>query len=102
MSVNSSERERSERCVLMCVADAAGFRVLPRIFYSEEYTFFGHSPGGTWHGGDVGVVLWLVDRPWVVLCAFGGSLTLLLGLLSGLKLRRRRCQLIERDAYHED
>ncbi|SMY29113.1 unnamed protein product [Zymoseptoria tritici ST99CH_1A5] len=32
--------------------------VLPRDFYSEEYTFFGHSPGGTWHGQDVATVLW--------------------------------------------
>ena len=39
--------------------------VLPDEFYSEKYTFFGHSPGGTWHGEDVAVVLWLVDRPWV-------------------------------------
>nr|POE77836.1 inositol phosphoceramide mannosyltransferase 3 [Quercus suber] len=31
--------------------------ILPQVFYSEEYTFFGHSPGGTWHEGDVAVVL---------------------------------------------
>ena len=37
--------------------------VLPRDFYSEKYTFFGHSPGGTWHGEDVAIVLWLVARP---------------------------------------
>lgn len=40
--------------------------VLPREFYSEEFTFFGHSPGGTWHGADVAVVLWLVNRPYVL------------------------------------
>lgn len=39
--------------------------VLPQEFYSEAYTFFGHSPGGTWHGKDVAVILWLVDRPWL-------------------------------------
>jgi mannosyltransferase OCH1-like enzyme len=39
--------------------------VLPQEFYSEKYTFFGHSPGGTWHGKDVAVILWLVDRPWI-------------------------------------
>jgi inositol phosphorylceramide mannosyltransferase catalytic subunit len=41
--------------------------VLPQIFYSEQYTFFGHRPGGTWHGKDVFVVLWFVDRPGVFL-----------------------------------
>lgn len=40
--------------------------VLPLEFYSEEYSFFGHSPGGTWHGNDVAVILWLVAQPWVV------------------------------------
>jgi len=42
------------------------FFVLPQIFYSEEFTFFGHRPGGTWHGRDVFVILWFVDRPWVL------------------------------------
>ena len=41
--------------------------VLPLPFYSEEYTFFGHSQGGTWHGKDVAVVLWIVAHPWVLL-----------------------------------
>ena len=40
---------------------------MPQIFYSEQYTFFGHSPGGTWHGKDVAVILWIVNRPWIVL-----------------------------------
>ena len=40
--------------------------ILTQQFYSEEYTFFGHSAGGTWHGKDVANVLWFVDRPWVV------------------------------------
>ena len=44
-----------------------GLYILPRQFYSEEYTFFGHRKGGTWHGKDVAVVLWTIDRPWVVL-----------------------------------
>ena len=39
--------------------------VLPLDFYSEEYTFFGHRPGGTWYGTDVAIVLWLVARPWI-------------------------------------
>lgn len=34
-----------------------GIRILPQQLYSEEFTFFGHSPGGTWHGKDVAVVL---------------------------------------------
>jgi mannosyltransferase OCH1-like enzyme len=49
--------------------DKDGVHILPQEFYSEKYTFFGHRPGGTWHGKDVAVVLWLVDRPWIfVLC----------------------------------
>jgi hypothetical protein len=43
------------------------FFILPQIFYSEEYSFFGHRPGGTWHGQDVVIVLWLVERPWIIL-----------------------------------
>lgn len=43
------------------------FFVLPQIFYSEEYSFFGHRPRGTWHGQDVVIVLWLVERPWIFL-----------------------------------
>lgn len=42
-----------------------GVMILPQQFYSEEYTFFGHSPGGTWHGKDVAVALWFVERPWI-------------------------------------
>jgi len=49
--------------------DPDGVYILPRQFYSEEYTFFGHRQGGTWHGKDVAVVLWIIDRPWVVLLA---------------------------------
>ena len=43
------------------------FFILPQIFYSEEYQFFGHRPGGTWHGPDVVVVLWLVEWRWTIL-----------------------------------
>jgi hypothetical protein len=43
------------------------FFVLPQTFYSEEYSFFGHRPGGTWHGQDVVIVLWLVERRWIIL-----------------------------------
>jgi mannosyltransferase OCH1-like enzyme len=46
-------------------ADPDDIFILPQEFYSEQYTFFGHSPGGTWHEGDVGVFVWLIDRPWV-------------------------------------
>ncbi|KAF1913100.1 nucleotide-diphospho-sugar transferase [Ampelomyces quisqualis] len=48
-------------------ATPSAFFILPQIYYSEQYTFFGHSPGGTWHGGDVAVVLWFVDHPWALL-----------------------------------
>ena len=73
--------------------------VLPQKFYSEEYTFFGHTPGGTWHGEDVAVVLWLVDHPlifWMVMTTMVGSC-----LLLTVRMRRRsrtcRVQMIEKD-----
>ncbi|XPS78147.1 hypothetical protein M3J09_010164 [Ascochyta lentis] len=75
--------------------DTASFRVLPQIFYSEEYTFFGHSPGGTWHGSDVAVVLWLVERPWVLACVFGSCLALTIGIMKGMGARRTRCKLTQ-------
>lgn len=63
------------------------FVVLPRIFYSEEYTFFGHSPGGTWHGSDVAVVLWFVQHPW----AFFSIIFVLVGTgLAGWKTGCKR------------
>ncbi|KAI6817671.1 hypothetical protein KC332_g9744 [Hortaea werneckii] len=61
--------------------------VLPQEFYSEQYTFFGHSPGGTWHGPDVAVVLWFVDHPWVLVVFAIGCLVL---LRFGLKWRKER------------
>jgi hypothetical protein len=33
--------------------------ILPEIFYTGEYTFFGHRPRGSWHGDDVAVVIWI-------------------------------------------
>lgn len=68
--------------------DPDQFYVLPQVFYSEEYTFFGHSPGGTWHGSDVAVVLWLVDRPGVVL--FLASSLVLMCLAVAFRRRFRR------------
>lgn len=47
-------------------SDANAVYVLPMEFYSEEYTFFGHSPGGTWYEGDVAAVLWIADHLWVL------------------------------------
>ncbi|KAJ4982952.1 putative glycosyl transferase [Stagonosporopsis vannaccii] len=68
----------------------ASFRILPRIFYSEEYTFFGHSPGGTWHGNDVTVVLWLVQRPWLLLVVAASCLVFAFGLMRGFRHRTIR------------
>ncbi|CAK1358817.1 unnamed protein product [Cercospora beticola] len=68
--------------------DADIVRVLPLKFYSEEYTFFGHSPGGTWHEDDVAVVLWLVDRPLLVVGL--AALALLACVSLGLYRRRSR------------
>lgn len=59
--------------------------ILPDIFYSEEYSFFGHSPGGTWHGNDVAVVLWLIDRPWVIVLVGATSI----GCCTAIAIRQR-------------
>ena len=64
--------------------------VLPQEFYSEEYTFFGHSPGGTWHEGDVAVVLWFVARPWVVVVVLLCGIVVPVMICVALWLRRRR------------
>lgn len=64
--------------------------VLPQEFYSERYTFFGHSPGGTWHEGDVAVILWLVTRPWVVIVILLCGAVVPAMLCIALLLRRRR------------
>ncbi|KAI7534812.1 hypothetical protein KC331_g12358 [Hortaea werneckii] len=64
--------------------------VLPQEFYSEQYTFFGHSPGGTWHGPDVAVVLWIVDHPWVLVVFAVVCLVLLRFCLKWRQQRRLR------------
>jgi len=84
-----------------CLIDLASFRILPQIFYSEEYTFFGHSPGGTWHGGDVAMVLWLVDRPWILLCILVNFAILTFGLIKGVKRRRAMYKPVEQRDAHE-
>lgn len=65
-------------------SDPNSVLVLPREFYSEEFTFFGHSPGGMWHGKDVAVILWLVDRPWIF-----SIIPILAALFLFLYVRRR-------------
>ena len=57
--------------IIAADVDPDGLYILPRQFYSEEYTFFGHRKGGTWHGKDVTTVLWVIERPWVVLFVIG-------------------------------
>lgn len=57
------------------------FRILPRLFYSEGYAFFGH-------GGDVESVLWLVNRPWALLCIIGGTVAAVWRISSGVRRRR--------------
>ena len=44
--------------------------ILPRTFYSEDNSFFGHRPGGSWHGKDVFVVTWLMNWIWVIVATF--------------------------------
>jgi mannosyltransferase OCH1-like enzyme len=69
--------------------------VLPQIFYSEEYTFFGHRPGGSWHGDDVVVVVWMWKRLRVVLLVA----LLFVGVLLGA--RRMGIKRIKRIAYQK-
>lgn len=92
-----------EECsTLTSQTDTVSFRILPQIFYSEEFTFFGHSPGGTWHGGDVAVVLWLVEKPWALVCIFGSCLALALGIMKGLRFRRSPCKEVEEGLLHAE
>jgi mannosyltransferase OCH1-like enzyme len=69
--------------------------VLPQIFYSEEYTFFGHRPGGSWHGDDVFVVVWVWERLWGVL----GTALVFVAVMFGL--RRMRMRRMKRVAYEK-
>ena len=66
---------------------------LPPIFYSDEYTFFGHRPGGSWHGDDAVVIVWLWERRWAVLVAA------LIFVIIGVRLHRARMKRINRMAY---
>ncbi|KAF3035496.1 hypothetical protein E8E11_003185 [Didymella keratinophila] len=75
--------------------DTASFRILPQIFYSEDYTFFGHSPGGTWHGGDVAVVLWLVERPLALASILAGFFVFALGIAQGVRRRKTQYRHVE-------
>lgn len=88
--------------VLILIADIASFRILPQTFYSEEYTFFGHSPGGTWHGGDVAAVLWLVDRPLTLVFILAGCVVLVLGLAKVINQRTARYRHVEGRVLHAE
>lgn len=68
--------------------DPNAFFILPEQFYSQDpgFTFFGHSPGGTWYGDDAKFVLWLLDRPGVIAIVVGTPVA----LYTGLVVRRRR------------
>jgi mannosyltransferase OCH1-like enzyme len=61
--------------------------ILPQTFYSEEYTFFGHRPGSSWHGDDVAIVLWIYERLWVVL---GAGFILVVITFAIRRARRKR------------
>jgi mannosyltransferase OCH1-like enzyme len=75
--------------------DRNSVHILPQEFYSEKYTFFGHRPGGTWHGKDVAVVLWFVNRPRIfVLCP---ALTFIL-LMYIIRKRRSRRSVVRTDS----
>jgi mannosyltransferase OCH1-like enzyme len=62
--------------------------ILPPMFYSEtNYTFFGHRPGGSWHGEDVAIVAWIFERLWLLLGIFGCCAAI--ARISSIVLRRR-------------
>lgn len=67
-------------------SDLDRFYILTDDLYSETYTFFCHSPGGTWHGDDVAVILWLVAHPWVFPTLVASPFALWLAIA----VRRRR------------
>lgn len=85
----------TRKAKLKIITDTASFRILPQIFYSEEYTFFGHSPGGTWHGRDVAIVLWLVERPLAVVSVLFGCVVLALGIAKGVRRRKIQYRRVE-------
>lgn len=66
--------------------NADSFFILPQDFYSDRYTFFGHRPGGTWHGKDVAVILWLVEKPYPGMALIGITVS---GIMFFLYRRRR-------------
>ena len=70
------------------VADPDAFFILPEQFYSQDpgYTFFGHSPGGTWYGDDAHFIMWVLDRPWIIVLVVGTPMA----LWASLAVRRRR------------
>lgn len=92
-------RQKKETYANICLSDSDNaFFVLPQIYYSESHTFFGHSPGGTWHGGDVAVVLWFVERPWVLLAI------VMVGVIVTIRVvtrRSRRLSWAKEDARKE-
>ena len=71
-------------------ADPDAVFILPDMFYSEKYSFFGHRPGGTWYGQDVAVVLWLLGHPWI-LALVAGSVLLAPFVIWWRKKMFRRC-----------
>jgi hypothetical protein len=76
------------------LTDPNAFFVLPEIYYSEKYTFFGHSPGDTWLGGDVAVVLWCIKHIWVLL---GFAVALAAIVIRWRKVNRRGPSFAKRD-----
>lgn len=68
---------------------ASGISVLPQIFYTDHYSFFGHREGGSWHGNDVLVVEWIIQKlKWVSLfCLFG------IGGLVLIRIMRKRARI---------
>jgi hypothetical protein len=60
------------------------------MFYSEEYTFFGHIAGGTWYGPDVAVVLWCIERPWASLIILAAVIGTVAGIQKGFRMAQRK------------
>ncbi|KAH8812239.1 nucleotide-diphospho-sugar transferase [Xylogone sp. PMI_703] len=79
-----------------CPGDIA---ILPRIFYSEEYTFFGHRPGGSWHGDDVVVVVWVWERRYAII---GMILISTVGIYATRRIMFQRIKRLQMGAYGKE
>jgi hypothetical protein len=55
----------------------------------------------TWHGGDVAVVLWLVERPLAIAFILSACVILALGVVKGIRRRKIKTGHVEEGILRE-